>query len=463
MTSIYGKSSFDRFGDDLIELVLSYISFEDSFHFRGVSKQWKRLVFNKQNKLIVKLDENSRIHFMNDSFNEFNLKVFQLVLKNCRKITSIYFEYNYNLFGNKTVVNINTLFDLIINYCNNLSEIFISFKSKNFTQNTINKFGQKFGLKLKRLYLQSVYNYNNNYKIIKFCPNLTHLWVSRLKCAFDGNQVLCKKLKYFEFNYSSKDRTRIDSFIESNKNSLKVFSINFEDEEDVNENDFNVLFNSLSKLTKLKSFLFNLKLKEIDISLIKKFKKFTKNCKLLKRLYLYLVFNNIEVFEFFFQSINEIKSLETLSLDFDFEENDINFTITSELFNKLENLKHLQIQRSFLNENVILISDQFFESIDKHLPKLQSFECNTTDITEKSFKCLSKLPELQSIKLEFDSEFKFNDSDVKELIKNNKTINNIYICNNSLEIDLNDENIFDLRNGKDFNILVKLNNNSSRL
>ena len=41
---MYSKSSFDRFGDDLIELVLSYISFEDSFQYKCVSKQWKYLL-----------------------------------------------------------------------------------------------------------------------------------------------------------------------------------------------------------------------------------------------------------------------------------------------------------------------------------------------------------------------------------------------------------------------------------
>ena len=57
MTSIYAKSSFDRFGDDLIELVLSYIPFEDCFHFRCVSKQWKRLIFNKQKDLDIPINE----------------------------------------------------------------------------------------------------------------------------------------------------------------------------------------------------------------------------------------------------------------------------------------------------------------------------------------------------------------------------------------------------------------------
>jgi hypothetical protein len=41
------KASFDRFGDDLSELIVSYLTIEDKFRFQCLSKQWRRLVFNK--------------------------------------------------------------------------------------------------------------------------------------------------------------------------------------------------------------------------------------------------------------------------------------------------------------------------------------------------------------------------------------------------------------------------------
>jgi hypothetical protein len=48
----YSKDSFDRFGDDLYELLLSYLSISDKIYFECLSKQWQRLVFIKQQKLI---------------------------------------------------------------------------------------------------------------------------------------------------------------------------------------------------------------------------------------------------------------------------------------------------------------------------------------------------------------------------------------------------------------------------
>ncbi|CAG2103002.1 unnamed protein product [Medioppia subpectinata] len=45
---IYAKNSMDRFGDDLCELLLSYLSFEDRFRCECVSKQFQRTIFEKK-------------------------------------------------------------------------------------------------------------------------------------------------------------------------------------------------------------------------------------------------------------------------------------------------------------------------------------------------------------------------------------------------------------------------------
>jgi hypothetical protein len=51
----YSKDSFDRYGDDLCEKILSFLSIEQKFKFECVSKQWKHLIFNKQQKLIINI------------------------------------------------------------------------------------------------------------------------------------------------------------------------------------------------------------------------------------------------------------------------------------------------------------------------------------------------------------------------------------------------------------------------
>ena len=44
----FSRDSFDRFGDDLTELILSFLTFEDKVRLEFVSKQWKRSIFQKQ-------------------------------------------------------------------------------------------------------------------------------------------------------------------------------------------------------------------------------------------------------------------------------------------------------------------------------------------------------------------------------------------------------------------------------
>ena len=45
---VYAKDSMDRFGDDLTEEVIQYLIFADKVRLECVSKQWRRLVYNKQ-------------------------------------------------------------------------------------------------------------------------------------------------------------------------------------------------------------------------------------------------------------------------------------------------------------------------------------------------------------------------------------------------------------------------------
>jgi hypothetical protein len=45
----YNCNSFDTLGDDLCEVLLSYLSICHKIRFECVFKQWRRFIFNKQN------------------------------------------------------------------------------------------------------------------------------------------------------------------------------------------------------------------------------------------------------------------------------------------------------------------------------------------------------------------------------------------------------------------------------
>ena len=58
---VYAKNSFDRFGDDLTEEILQYLTFEDKIRLECVSKKWQRCVYRKQFRINIKVQSKNRI------------------------------------------------------------------------------------------------------------------------------------------------------------------------------------------------------------------------------------------------------------------------------------------------------------------------------------------------------------------------------------------------------------------
>ncbi|CAG2161738.1 unnamed protein product [Oppiella nova] len=104
----YPKDSFDRYGDDLCEEILSYLSLEDCFRFECLSKQWQRLVFKSQvclnvdevvRKLIIRIDIKSRSEW----FAKINWEALESMGKKLPNITSI--DININLLSSIVTEN----------------------------------------------------------------------------------------------------------------------------------------------------------------------------------------------------------------------------------------------------------------------------------------------------------------------------------------------------------------------
>ncbi|CAG2171801.1 unnamed protein product [Oppiella nova] len=76
MSQIYSKDSLDRFGDDLCEILLSYLSLEDRFRYECLSTQWQRSVFTTQIQLIIIVKNKS----------------FEKNLKLCKNVTQIVYS-----------------------------------------------------------------------------------------------------------------------------------------------------------------------------------------------------------------------------------------------------------------------------------------------------------------------------------------------------------------------------------
>jgi hypothetical protein len=55
----YERKSFDRFGDDFCELILSYLEIIDKIRLQYVNSQWRRCIFNKVHEFDYPLESNA--------------------------------------------------------------------------------------------------------------------------------------------------------------------------------------------------------------------------------------------------------------------------------------------------------------------------------------------------------------------------------------------------------------------
>ena len=105
---VYRKDSMDRFGDNLTEEVLQYLTFKDKIRLECVSKQWQRCVFEKQfvleickryqrynslkrlfTRIVCSKQSDEESDGEEYSIYQLNIKRLQSVLKKCPNIKKI--------------------------------------------------------------------------------------------------------------------------------------------------------------------------------------------------------------------------------------------------------------------------------------------------------------------------------------------------------------------------------------
>ncbi len=86
----YHFDSFDRFGDDLCELLLSYLSISDKIRFECVSKQWKSLIFNRQQSIRINCAEDRKDSIKLSTNITSNKTLFEKLFQKFRFIEEVY-------------------------------------------------------------------------------------------------------------------------------------------------------------------------------------------------------------------------------------------------------------------------------------------------------------------------------------------------------------------------------------
>ena len=369
----YPKNSFDRFGDDLIERVLSFLPFEDKIRYESLSKQIQRLVYKK-----VEAIPNNLINISSEKF--------EALLNKCKFLKIIDLEKSKG---------ISKKFGIVINNCNHLTEIRTNFSK--LSNRTIEKLGQKYGTKLKTIYSYSTKSLKPKpmpQKVFTLFPELTEIGGKNIKIEslISGNDVLLKKLKKIEFN--SEDNIEfLSKIIESNKYILESINLT-----QLTANSGPEVSNEILKLSHLK----HLKVSATDgFFLIEFFNKLGKKCT--KIVSIEVNVNSFDSFEpeiwsQLLNTFNRFDKLKVLLIEhskrwgthwgYGNQPKPISF-MPNKSFKVWQNLVQFKCNSYF--------DETSFAALLRYVPKLQTLYCEVNHITDNTLDSLSRLTQLQKL------------------------------------------------------------------
>ena len=370
---VYAKNSFDRFGDDLTEEILQYLTFEDKVRLECVSKQWRRLVFNKQYVIKIKLnsyDKNS-INRVLDKRRRLNVQILESVLKKCPHIIRV----DLHLSVNSSVLS------LIGRYCPNIKSLRYEYSKDD---KYVLDFFRMYGHKLEELTLiREHYSYiflTNKVKdselltsYLKYCPNLKITWFPITLVPIIEDKDYLPKLKtinnlMINFNDVNKMKILSDKYSKTMK-TLDVILYRLTLEE------LKTCFESISRFENLQSLTLKLRYYEtiepIDDSLILIGQKCNR---LLKFSYQHWAINSVKCVESD-KVFSQFKAIEVLNISLSFN---------TEWNGSIEALKHCKqlIKLDICNPE---LTEDFFTNIEIFVPKLRILRIETRKQFSDSF------------------------------------------------------------------------------
>ena len=206
--SLRRQSFSDRVCDDLCEVILQFLPLKDKLKLECVSKQFQRTALVSQRSMDLDILRISAE----------NVEKLLKKLPNLKKILWFKFENTYQF--EKIKLNSNDFIELIMKYCNNLTEF-------ELTSNLLNKndfeekFFDKFGHKLITLGTDRVMEHNLKiYFPLYKTPNIEELTIDSYFSQL--TQLKFNRLKRLKIFYiRAEELSLLEVFIENNAKTLK--------------------------------------------------------------------------------------------------------------------------------------------------------------------------------------------------------------------------------------------------
>ena len=341
-------------GHDLTELILQYLTFEDKVRLECVSKQWRRLVFNKQ--FAIELNYyihnpkigSKQLYRRNDGLNV-DIKALESVVKKCSNIETVHIHSN---------LNAQPVLSLIGQYCPNI---------KSLTCNGINNildFIRDNGHKLEDINLYNI-SIEKAKHLLRFCSNLIRITIYDFPSFIED---FLPKLKHIDtvisIDLSDQNPNKIKPMIDNYSQSVKKLKVCFQSNLSATQTDLNDCLNSISLLENLQSLHLLFHYLPNRGQFVNNLKLIGQKCTKLSELE---IRENVEISYPFFSIFSEFKNIKKLM---------ISLPESTVLSGSVESFKHC---KQLIDIEICYpeLTEDFFTVIASSLPKVKRLVIST--------------------------------------------------------------------------------------
>ncbi|XP_054161584.1 uncharacterized protein LOC128959615 [Oppia nitens] len=396
----YIIDSMDRFGDDMMELILSYLSFNDKVTLESVSKQWQRVVYNTQTELVLNRSDTEEHNTLNKllkdievtdyatgfanyaGFKAIDKPSLESILKKCPLLRKLNFQCYID----------GDIMQMVGKHCHYLKSI--ECNPIGLKESTLREFGRKYGDKLQVIRFNDS-NYCSAFlkKFFIYCQNVREVYTEDNSAFICDDPMFLPKLeviKSIDIRTEQLNQLKIlsDKYWETMK-TIKIYTYHM-----IGHQLKNALTH-ISQFNNLESLGLSISIFDEDIQVIdENIAEISKNCVKLKKLN-FTLNNESVISNKFFNAFNKLQSIEKLSLEF--------FEITKKLDGSVECLKNCSKLRHLVISYKEL-TEEFFQNIHLFLPNLKIIDIDSDkQMTNKFMESMSKLANLKKIVLRHSS------------------------------------------------------------
>jgi hypothetical protein len=386
----FDLDSFERFCDDLCELLLSFLPISDKIKFECVSKQWNRLIFNRKQKLIITYSEDNKYTIKRICYERKPSDISPFI-KYCINTTLL--EKVLQKFQFITHLEINTgkdnackfyfepkVLELIATYCKFLKIFECDYCGFNIKEEHFNDFGLKCGQHLE--YFR--YDYIISYHLKAFMPSINKIKALHMKYnSLNAKDLMEERFsKIEEISFGLSDVQNMILFTDNFHSKIKKIYIQF-NKIFSSENVINNYLLQISRLEELNNLRLDLcNYTTFNSSIDDTLKIIGKKLLKLKYLFIKSTFQrNFDISEDcikgnLFPILSEFKTIEYLKICYKKFSNNVSNVDRFGPIQSLKSCKHLKYLSIIANRD---FSDEEIEEYKFHFSGLSYLEidcCN---------------------------------------------------------------------------------------